>query len=393
MRFDEIVPVSSSLEGQIFRRRGEEYSLSLLGAYQLRNAAVVLETVDVLRSRGWEIPEDAVKTGLKTVTWPARLEVLGRGPLFLLDGGHNPQCAQALAESLRALMPNQKSVFLTGVLADKDYGGIMDALIPLASEFICLTPVSPRALAGEKLAEYLRSRGVPARAAADIPEGIRLALSAAGESGAVVAVGSLYLAGAVRTVFPSVNKMWLRREKIAARNALAPEERAERSAEIVERILALPEYEKAKTVMLYRSVRGEVQLDGLIAPARAAGKRLCFPLCGPDRTMTALAPEGEDAWNEGAFGIKEPDPARSAEIPPAEIDLVLCPCTAFDGEGDRLGMGGGYYDRFLPRCEKAAVVSVAFEAQRAEKIPMDRYDRRVDAVITEKALIRPAPGE
>ena len=96
------------------------------------------------------------------------------------------------------------------------------------------------------------------------------------------------------------------------------------------------------------------------------------------------------AWIAGAYGIREPDGARSTEIPPAEIDLVLCPCTAFDGAGNRLGMGGGYYDRFLPRCEKAAVVSVAFEVQRAAKIPMDRYDRGVDAVITEQALIRPA---
>ena len=391
--FREIEPVTSSLEGQIIRRRGEEYSLALLGPHQLRNAAVVLETVDVLRARGWNIPDEAVRTGLKTVTWPARLEVLGRGPLFLLDGGHNPQCAQALAESLHTLLPGRKPVFLTGVLADKDYPGIMDWLAPLASEFICLTPVSHRALPGEKLAEYLLSRGVAARAAADIPEGIRLALTAAGETGAVVAVGSLYLAGAVRTVFPEVSKKWLRRQKIAARDALAPEERAARSAEIVKRILALPEYEKAQTVMLYRSVRGEVQLDGLIASARAAGKRLCYPLCGPDRSMTALSPEGEDAWAAGAFGIAEPDPARSAEIPPEEIDLMLCPCTAFDGEGNRLGMGGGYYDRFLPRCARAVSVSVAFEVQRAEKIPLGEYDRGVDMVITEDAVIRPVPGK
>ena len=136
-----------------------------------------------------------------------------------------------------------------------------------------------------------------------------------------------------------------------------------------------------------------MQLDGLIASARAAGKRLCYPLCGLDRSMTALSPEGEDAWTAGAFGIAEPDPARSAEIPPEEIDLMLCPCTAFDGEGNRLGMGGGYYDRFLPRCARAVSVSVAFEVQRAEKVPLGEYDRGVDMVITEDAVIRPVPGK
>ena len=387
--FDRAEVLSASLEGQTFRWKGEEYRLALLGPHQIRNAAVALTVIETLRARGWEIPREAVRRGLWEVRWPARLEVLGRGPLFLLDGGHNPQCAQALAESLCSLMPGRKAVFLTGVLADKDYPGIMAPLLPFASEFICLTPVSPRALPGEKLADYLRGRGISARAANDIPEGIRLALSAAGEKGTVVAVGSLYMAGAVRTAFPKAFKSWLRREKIDSRDALLPEERASLSKRIVERILTLPEYRKAKTVMLYRSVRGEVQLDGLIAPSLAAGKRLAFPRCGADRTMRALCPQSEDAWLPGAFGIPEPDPARSEEVDPAELDLVLCPCTAYDGEGHRLGMGGGYYDRFLPRCVNAVTAAVAFEKQRAGHVPMDGYDRGVDMVITEQSMVRP----
>lgn len=70
--------------------------------------------------RGWEIGEEAVKKGLASVKWPAWLEVMSQEPLFLIDGGHNPQCAEMLAASLRSLLPEQKAVFLLGVLADKD---------------------------------------------------------------------------------------------------------------------------------------------------------------------------------------------------------------------------------------------------------------------------------
>ncbi len=199
--FSQLAPLAQSLDGQSFTRRGAEYRLSLLGRHQLRNAAVVLETVDALREGGWQIPESAVREGLRSVRWPARLEVLGRRPLLLLDGGHNPQCAEALAESLGGLLPGKRAVFLLGVLADKDYPRMMELLLPLASEFVCLTPLSPRALSAEKLAAYLTERGAKARSCTGIDEGLRAALLAAGEDGAVVAFGSLYLAGALRTVW------------------------------------------------------------------------------------------------------------------------------------------------------------------------------------------------
>lgn len=189
------------LDGQAFSWRGSEYQLSLLGPHQIRNAAVVLETVEALRGRGWDIPDDAVRAGLREVKWPARLEVLSRKPLFILDGGHNPQCAEALMNSVRELLLGKRIVFLCGVLADKNYRQMMELMLPCAQEFVCLTPVSDRALSAQALADYLTGRGAKARACDDISAGIRLALTAAGKDGVVVAFGSLYLAGAVRTAF------------------------------------------------------------------------------------------------------------------------------------------------------------------------------------------------
>ena len=97
---DAIEPLRDSVDGQTFSYRGAVYDLPLLGRHQLRNAAVALETVAALRARGWRIPDAAVHAGLAQVRWPARFEVLRRAPWFVLDGGHNPQCAQTVADNL-----------------------------------------------------------------------------------------------------------------------------------------------------------------------------------------------------------------------------------------------------------------------------------------------------
>lgn len=174
----------------------------------------------------------------------------------------------------------------------------------------------------------------------------------------------------------------LRRQKIAAREALGEAARREKSSAIVRRILALPAFRDAGTVMLYRAVGGEVMLDGL--PSLAPDKRYVYPRCLAGREMEALAPANGEAWRTGAYGIPEPDPDLSERVEPGDIDLVICPCTAFDAAGSRLGMGGGYYDRFLPRCGHANIIAVAFEVQRAEHIPAEPWDRKVDTVITEE---------
>lgn len=377
-----------SLDGQVFSWRGGEYRLSLLGPHQVRNAAVVLETVEALRQRGWHIPEEAVRAGLREVKWPARLEVLSRKPLFILDGGHNPQCAEALMNSVSELLKGKRIVCLCGVLADKDYGQMMALMTPLAEEFVCLTPVSDRALEAQALADYLTERGARARACTDISDGIRAALDAAGEDGAVIAFGSLYLAGAVRTAFTPALRRWLRKAKIQARDSLSAEERAEKSERIVQRVLQSREFQEAKTVMLYRAVRGEVRLDSLEASPEARGKRLVYPRCVSDTEMVALLPRGEDAWETGYAGIREPIPEKSQVIPPEEIDLVLCPCTVFDEGCGRMGMGAGFYDRFLERCPNADIAAAAFEAQKADKVPTEGWDKPMDAVFTEEAAYR-----
>ena len=199
--FSQLVPAFDSLEGQVFSYRGVPYAIPLLGEHQLKNAAVVLEIVEILRARGWELPQDTVEHGLYAVSWPARFELVRAEPPFVVDGGHNPQCAETVAASLKRYFPGLRHVLLVGVLADKDYPALFDILDTAADAYVCVTPDSARALPAEKLAGYLARYGKPVTVCGDIPAGVEAASAAAGEDGAVCAVGSLYMAGAVRACF------------------------------------------------------------------------------------------------------------------------------------------------------------------------------------------------
>ena len=199
--FSKLQPEFDSLEGQSFLYRGEPYALALLGDHQLRNAAVVLETVEILRRRGWELSHEAVEHGLYATVWPARFELVSEEPPFIVDGGHNPQCAQTVRDNLLRYFPAQRRVLLVGVLADKDYPALFEILNEAADAWVCVTPDSPRALPAEKLAEHLGRFGKPVTVCETIPLGVDTAREQAGEAGMACSVGSLYMAGAVRACF------------------------------------------------------------------------------------------------------------------------------------------------------------------------------------------------
>lgn len=178
----------------------------------------------------------------------------------------------------------------------------------------------------------------------------------------------------------------LRKFGIGARDSLAPETRENHSIQIVKRIISSELYGKAKIIMIYRAVKGEVSLEPLREIAELDGRKLVYPLCISKTEMIALCPKGEDAWKQGHFGIWEPVLEQSERIDPVDIDLVICPCTVFDENGGRMGMGAGFYDRYLKKCRKADVISVAFECQKAASVPMAPWDRSMQMVFTEKAV-------
>ena len=199
--FGAIESITAGTDGQHFRYKGREYTLSLMGENQLKNASVVLETVETLRSLGWNISDRAVEKGLSSVRWPARFELICRDPVFILDGGHNPQCIGSMTENLDRYFPSTRRVMLVGVLRDKDWHKIMEMLAPYAAEFVTVTPRSPRALPAEELAAYLEQRfQKKAKPCGSIAEGVETAIRTVGD-GMVCAVGSLYTAGEIREFF------------------------------------------------------------------------------------------------------------------------------------------------------------------------------------------------
>ena len=200
--FSAIVPGDFSLEGQTFSYKGRRgLRIPLVGAYQMNNAAVVLETVEVLRQRGWNISDEAVRKGLADTRWPARFEVLRRDPVFIVDGGHNPHGIRATAESLSRLFPGRKITFVTGVMADKDVEHILGLIVPLADQFFTVRPDNPRAMDAGELAARIEAMGAKATACASVRDGVDRAIQAEGPHGVACALGSLYMSGEVRSCF------------------------------------------------------------------------------------------------------------------------------------------------------------------------------------------------
>lgn len=197
--FDSLALRSRSLEGQVFDcGNRKELFLPLLGDHQLHNASVVLSIADTLMEKGWDISEENIREGIRDVSWPGRFDIVGHDPLFIIDGGHNPQCIDALIKNIRDYLADRKIIALTGVLADKDYGEMYRPMMPYIQEFVCITPPNPRKLEAPELAEHLRRVGATATPCENIPQGVQMAMEKAGKDGVVLCFGSLYTIGDIK---------------------------------------------------------------------------------------------------------------------------------------------------------------------------------------------------
>ena len=188
---------SMSLEGPRFDF-GEhtDLCLSLLGAHQLSNVQTVMTALDVLATRGIEVPAEAIRRGLSTVRWPARFEVLSqKDPLIIYDGAHNPQGIRAMVKSLGLYFPGQKVNILSGVMADKDYGEMVELLRSVTAHAHTVKPPNnPRSMDAEEYAGVYERNGIPVTAYADLQGAVDAAISRARENGLpLICLGSLYL--------------------------------------------------------------------------------------------------------------------------------------------------------------------------------------------------------
>ncbi len=149
-------------------------------------------------------------------------------------------------------------------------------------------------------------------------------------------------------------------------------------AAVCAKILAMPAYQNARTVMAYAALRGEVPLTGVLEDVLRTGRTLLMPRCEGPGIMRARRVRKLDELVPGAYGILEPGEDCPAE---EQMDLVLVPGLAFDRRGGRIGYGGGYYDRFLDG-RKAVSVGICAEFALFDRIPQTEKDKRMDCVVT-----------
>jgi 5-formyltetrahydrofolate cyclo-ligase len=188
---------------------------------------------------------------------------------------------------------------------------------------------------------------------------------------------------------PTRTKAKLRAEVLRQRDALRTLERAESSAAISERLLGEAAYRRAKTVAIFVTFRSEVDTLPIIRDILRKGKIAAVPRtkAGGEMEFHRITDPVEDLA-PGAHGIREPR-AGLQRVRPEEIDLMLAPGTVFDERGHRIGHGGGFFDRYLPRLNvNVPVIALGFELQMVETVPSEAFDREVDMIITEKRVIK-----
>ncbi|MDP1989942.1 MAG: 5-formyltetrahydrofolate cyclo-ligase [Syntrophales bacterium] len=186
------------------------------------------------------------------------------------------------------------------------------------------------------------------------------------------------------------SKTEIRKRLLSLRNSLSTEDITAGSGEIVARLMRIEEIRSASTLMVYLSFGSEVRTDDLIRWCWEEGKHVVVPFCHVEsRELTACRIDGFDELETGHYGIRAPKEGLLRPVDVGEIDAILVPAVAFDRRGYRIGYGGGYYDRFLPRAPQAVKIGVAFASQIIEEIPVGRHDLPVEVIVTEREVIVP----
>lgn len=183
------------------------------------------------------------------------------------------------------------------------------------------------------------------------------------------------------------DKKEMRREILLRRNALSADWVNSQSARIVGFLTNWEPFLQAKNVMLYLAMPGEPNIDDLILFALENGKQVSVPLLTEKfGYMESAAITGLQALKTGKLNLRVPDPEKITIVDPGSLDLILVPAVAFDLNGNRLGMGAGYYDRFLTQASKACTLGAAWSSQIVPFVAAEEHDVPVQYVITEEKI-------
>lgn len=204
----EITGVKSSLEKQSFHYKGyRDLTISMVGKYQLENAALSVCAMEELIKTGFPVKEKAVYRGLLQTCWPGRFQILTKKPLFIADGAHNQDAAVRLAQSVRFYFTNRRIIYIIGILRDKEQNEILKAACPLASQILTVPTPGERGLPSYELACMVKEYHDNVTAADSVQEAVELAYLLADKETVIVAFGSLsYLGNLINIVKAASDK-------------------------------------------------------------------------------------------------------------------------------------------------------------------------------------------
>lgn len=200
--FSEINATYTGISRQIFDYRDhKDLQISLLGLHQRKNAVVAITAIDILRQKGFDVPEESLRSGLMSVKWPGRLEIMQEKPFFIIDGAHNIDGAKALRRTLDEYFPDKRRIFITGVLKDKEFEKMMEIVLPQAFMVYAVTPDVERGLKAGFLAEVAGNYCKYVQINVTIEEAIKTSLDNALPDDIICAFGSLYILAGIRKFF------------------------------------------------------------------------------------------------------------------------------------------------------------------------------------------------
>ncbi len=182
-------------------------------------------------------------------------------------------------------------------------------------------------------------------------------------------------------------KKKLRKEFIAKRKSIPLIERKEKSKKIVEKLFKTPEFINAKKIMIYHSFKEEVETNLIIEKMHDLKKQVYIPHIVDEKKclMNCTKLEKETELEFDCYGICK---TKKNESTPKKLDLIIVPGIAFDLKGNRIGWGKGFFDRFLKKYKNTPTIGLAFEKQITKKIPTNKFDVKIQKIITEKKIIK-----
>ncbi|WFD11224.1 bifunctional folylpolyglutamate synthase/dihydrofolate synthase [Tepidibacter hydrothermalis] len=192
--------------GQVFNCKVKDdvydnLEIQLIGKHQVNNAIVAINVIKILNDKyDFEISDQSIYEGIKNTKWAGRIEVLGKNPLFIIDGAHNEDGVKSLCNTIDAYMGDRDITLVLGMLKDKDVRTVCEILIPRCKNVITTKPNNPRAMKSDELKAIVNSLNKECTSCDDIEKAVELATQKTNENSVIICAGSLYMIGDIRSI-------------------------------------------------------------------------------------------------------------------------------------------------------------------------------------------------